>query len=59
MANIEADLNRSYTQKHPLRMLSSALMVGTALGASLMAAKKNREKGSLQKFMDNVNDRFS
>jgi hypothetical protein len=29
-------------------------LVGTALGASMMAAKKNHDKNALQKFMDQI-----
>jgi hypothetical protein len=29
-----------YAQKHPRRMASGMFLVGTAIGASLMAAKK-------------------
>jgi hypothetical protein len=57
MVNNDSELDtRGYAQKHPMRMLGGALMLGTALGASLMSAKKNREKGPLQKFMDQINN---
>jgi len=44
----------SYAIRHPRRMASGMLLVGTAIGASIMAAKKNRDRSSLQKFMDNM-----
>jgi hypothetical protein len=44
-----------YARKHPRRMYSGMFLVGTALGASLMAAKKNRDRNVLQKFMDQIN----
>ena len=44
-----------YAAKHPRRMYSGMFVVGTALGASMMAAKKNRDKNALQKFMDQFN----
>lgn len=43
-----------YATKHPRRMYSSMFIVGTALGAGMMAAKKNRDKNALQKFMDQI-----
>jgi hypothetical protein len=58
MANDKADdatqhMN-NYASRHPRRIWSGALLVGTALGASLMAAKKNRDKNALQKFVDQI-----
>jgi hypothetical protein len=50
-----ADDVSSYAARHPRRMYSTMLMVGTALGASVMAAKKNHDKNALQKFIDNIN----
>jgi hypothetical protein len=44
----------NYAAKHPRRMYSGMFIVGTALGASMMAAKKNRDKNALQKFMDQI-----
>ena len=44
----------SYATRHPGRMASGMLLVGTAIGASIMAAKKNRDPSYLQKFMDNM-----
>ncbi|MBX4190642.1 hypothetical protein KW794_00990 [Candidatus Saccharibacteria bacterium] len=44
----------SYAAKHPRRMYSGLFLVGTALGASLMAARKNHDKNALQKFMDQL-----
>jgi len=43
-----------YAAKHPRRMYSGMFLVGTAVGASLMAAKKSRERNALQKFMDQI-----
>lgn len=52
----QADENMDkYHSRHPRRMLGGALLAGTALGAGLMAAKKNRDKNALQKFMDQIN----
>lgn len=48
------DLN-SYAVKHPRRMYTGMLALGTVLGASLMAAKKNSEKSPIQKFLDQIN----
>jgi hypothetical protein len=45
----------SYAKKHPRRMWSGAFIAGTALGAGLMAAKKNQDKNALQRFMDQLN----
>jgi hypothetical protein len=44
----------NYAARHPRRMYSTMLMVGTALGASLMAAKKNHDKSMVQKFLDQL-----
>jgi hypothetical protein len=59
MPNNESDNleDRSYSQRHPVRMASGMLMLGATLGASLMAAKKKQEKSSLQKFLDQLSDR--
>lgn len=43
-----------YAARHPRRMYGSMLMLGTALGAGLMAAKKNHDKNALQKLMDQI-----
>jgi hypothetical protein len=45
----------TYARRHPRRMYSGMFIVGTALGASMMAAKKNRDRNVLQKFMDQIN----
>jgi hypothetical protein len=47
------DMN-SYAARHPRRMYSGMFLVGTALGASIMAAKKNHDKSAVQKFMDQL-----
>jgi hypothetical protein len=57
MAQTKADKTDdmgNYAAKHPRRMYSGMLVLGTALGAGLMAAKKNRDKNALQKFIDNL-----
>jgi hypothetical protein len=57
MAQTKADKTDdmgNYAAKHPRRMYSGMLALGTALGAGLMAAKKNRDKNALQKFIDNL-----
>jgi hypothetical protein len=51
-ANSE-DMN-NYARKHPRRMYSGMFLVGTAIGASLMAAKKNHYKNAVQKFLENI-----
>jgi hypothetical protein len=48
-----ADL-RNYASRHPKRMNGGAMLVGTALGAGLMAAKQMRAKTPVQKFMDRL-----
>lgn len=53
--NSNNETSASYAQRHPRRMASGMLLVGTALGASLMAAKKNRDRSTLQKLMDQIN----
>lgn len=45
----------TYAKRHPRRMYSGLFLMGTALGASMMAAKKNRDRNVLQKFMDQIN----
>jgi hypothetical protein len=52
IGNEETD---NYARKHPRRMYSGLFLVGTALGASMMAAKKNRDRSALQKLMDQIN----
>lgn len=47
------DMN-NYAAKHPRRMYTGMFALGTALGASVMAAKKSRDKNALQKFMDQI-----
>jgi hypothetical protein len=46
---------RSYASRHPMRMHAGSAMVGTAIGAGLMAAKIRREKTPMQKFFDRMN----
>ena len=43
-----------YHARHPRRVLGGALIAGAALGAGLMAAKKNHDKNGLQKFIDQI-----
>ena len=43
-----------YATRHPRRMWSGAFLVGTALGATLMAAKKSHDKNAVQKFLDSL-----
>jgi hypothetical protein len=45
---------RSYAAKHPRRMNASAMMAGMAAGMGLMAAKQQRNKSMMQKFMDRM-----
>jgi hypothetical protein len=49
-----ADELSDYSARHPRRMWSGMFLVGTALGASLMAAKKNRDRSAVQKFLDQI-----
>jgi hypothetical protein len=44
--------------RHPLRTMSGALIAGTGLGAGLMHAKHQRNKSSLQKFIDRFGDKI-
>lgn len=52
--NKAADETSNYAARHPRRMYGSFLALGTVLGASMMAAKKNHDKNALQKFMDQI-----
>lgn len=38
--------------RHPLRTMGMGFIIGTALGASMMAAKKNQEKNVVDKIFD-------
>lgn len=40
--------------RHPLRTMGMGFIVGTALGASMMAAKKNQEKNIVDKILDRI-----
>lgn len=40
--------------RHPRRTAGSAFLIGTALGASVMAVKKSHEKNALQKLIDQI-----
>jgi hypothetical protein len=53
-SNLNGEDMGKYTQKHPRRMAGGMFLVGTAIGASLMAAKKNRDRNVVQKFMDQI-----
>jgi hypothetical protein len=53
-AEEKAEEMNNYAAKHPRRMYSSLFMLGTAIGAGLMAAKKNHDKNALQKFIDQI-----
>lgn len=44
----------TYARRHPRRIYSGMFLVGTALGAGMMAAKKNRDRSTLQKLMDQI-----
>jgi hypothetical protein len=44
----------SYTQKHPRRVGVGYMLMGAALGASLMAARKSRDKNVIEKFIDQI-----
>jgi hypothetical protein len=56
---LDSDEMGTYAQKHPRRMASGMFLVGTAIGASLMAAKRNRDRSTLQKFMNQISDKLS
>jgi hypothetical protein len=43
--------------RHPRRTAAGAMIIGTALGAGMMAAKKQAEKTPMQKMMDRFNHR--
>lgn len=43
-----------YATRHPRRMATGMFALGTAIGAGMMAAKKNNDKNALQKFMDQL-----
>lgn len=49
-----ADEMSDYASRHPRRMWSGAFLAGTAIGAGLMAAKKNHDKNALHRFIDNL-----
>jgi hypothetical protein len=51
---VNSEEMNSYARKHPRRMYSGMFIMGTALGASLMAAKKSRDRNALQKLMDQI-----
>jgi uncharacterized membrane-anchored protein YhcB (DUF1043 family) len=53
-ANISNEEDMGKYARHPRRTAGSALLIGTAIGASIMAMKKNREKNSVQKLMDKL-----
>lgn len=53
-ADKAADEMGNYATKHPRRMYSGLFLMGTAVGASLMAAKKSRDRSALQKLMDQI-----
>lgn len=40
--------------RHPRRTAMGAFIIGSAIGASMMAAKKQREKNPIQKFMERM-----
>jgi hypothetical protein len=50
---------RNYASRHPMRMNSGAMIIGTILGASLATVKIKRQKSSVQKFMENMNKQMS
>jgi hypothetical protein len=41
--------------RHPRRTAAGAILLGTALGAGMFAAKNRRGKTPMQKFMDRMN----
>jgi hypothetical protein len=41
--------------RHPLRTMGAAFLVGSTMGAGMMAAKKRREKTPVQKLLDRLN----
>jgi hypothetical protein len=49
-----ADNMSDYATRHLRRMYSGLFALGTALGAGMMAAKKNHDKNALQRFIDNI-----
>lgn len=40
--------------RHPLRTMGMGFIIGSAVGASMMAAKKNQEKNIVDKFLDRL-----
>jgi len=40
--------------RHPRRTAGTAFLMGTAIGASIMAAKMQKDKSSFQRFMDKI-----
>jgi hypothetical protein len=45
--------------KHPMRSAAGSMMIGTVIGAGLMAAKMRRDKTPAQKFLDQFVDRIN
>jgi Spy/CpxP family protein refolding chaperone len=44
--------------KHPRRTAVGAMLIGTALGAGMMAAKNHRSKSPMQKFIDKMGNHY-
>jgi hypothetical protein len=40
--------------RHPRRTAAGAMLIGSAIGAGMMAAKKQRAKTPMQKFIDKM-----
>jgi hypothetical protein len=57
MANNQSKTDdlRSYASKHPRRMNGGSMLIGTILGATLVAVKTHKNKTPVQKFMDHLN----
>jgi len=55
MNNQDEDVDIGKYARHPRRTAGGAFIIGSMIGASLMAAKKMRQKTAMQKFMDRMN----
>jgi uncharacterized membrane protein YidH (DUF202 family) len=54
MADNQSDDIGKYA-RHPKRTAAGAMLIGTALGAGMMAAKKHQNQTPMQKFMNKMN----
>jgi uncharacterized membrane protein YidH (DUF202 family) len=55
MANNDQSEDIGKYARHPRRTAGGAMLIGTAVGAGMMAAKNRRNKSMMQKFMDRMN----